>query len=851
MKLSSKIIAAITCVAALLTPSTIFGAPTANEALEKLKDGNIRFLSGAPIYPHQDADRRTEVAKGQAPFATVLTCSDSRVPVELLFDQGIGDIFVVRVAGNVSDTDEIGTIEYGVGHLHTPLLVVMGHTGCGAVKAVLEGAEVHGSIPALVDNITPAVAQAKSANGGAAFEKIFAEAVKTNVWISIEDLFKHSPEVRELVKGGKLQVVGAVYDLTSGTVNWLGGHSEQARLLTSTEAASVEATHSTTEAANASHVSAAALTEEAHPAEASTTASAHGEQTTAAANNEPRLLRWIIGTAVALLVIMAAAWAFARSGMKRWKVPQRLAAGFAMILVVLVVAGLAGYEGLHSALRGFTEYRSDARHSVLAGRIQANFLEMRVAVKDYQIARNAADIPKYEERRAKVLGFLEEGRKGINEPERRQMIETVAHQLDQHRALFQEMVKASSAAAIADIGKRMAEVGVALDHETEKLKLEFIADQDHVGPIIQREMVEAQTAIASIAVGALLLGVFLAWLISGSIVAPLRDIAQTLASGSEQTSAAASQVASASQTLAEGASEQAASLEETSSSLEELSSMTKRNAENALKAKAAAGQARQSADGGADQMKTMISAMDAIKAASQDITKILKTIDEIAFQTNILALNAAVEAARAGEAGAGFAVVADEVRSLAQRCAAAAKETAVKIDDSVVKSQQGVQISGDVATSFATIQERIRQLDALVAEIATASQEQSQGIGQVNTAVTQMDQVTQANAGSAEESASASEELNAQAGSLKEVVANLQQLVGGSGGGTRETVIASATDDVRPAKQEPRSRKLDARRLKPVMKNTASSPAHDRGVSLPTNGNGRGTNGHKDFFKDS
>src|SRR5688572_4328071 len=131
------------------------------DALTALKDGNTRYIAGKPIHPNQDAARRTTVAKGQNPFATVLTCSDSRVPVELLFDQGLGDTFVVRVAGNVSDTDEVGSIEYGVGHLNTPLLVVMGHTSCGAVKAVLEGLQVHGSIPALVDNITPAIAQAK------------------------------------------------------------------------------------------------------------------------------------------------------------------------------------------------------------------------------------------------------------------------------------------------------------------------------------------------------------------------------------------------------------------------------------------------------------------------------------------------------------------------------------------------------------------------------------------------------------------------------------------------------------------------------------------------------------------
>ncbi|MDI1247680.1 MAG: methyl-accepting chemotaxis protein, partial [Lacunisphaera sp.] len=262
--------------------------------------------------------------------------------------------------------------------------------------------------------------------------------------------------------------------------------------------------------------------------------------------------------------------------------------------------------------------------------------------------------------------------------------------------------------------------------------------------------------------------------------AAMLEIAGSLDEGSIQVAAAAGQVSTSSQSLAEGASEQAASLEETSASLEELSSMTKRNAESAQQAKQVAGTTRSSADTGARQMQAMQTAMEAITTASGDIAKILKTIDEIAFQTNILALNAAVEAARAGEAGAGFAVVAEEVRALAQRCATAAKETAIKIDDSVTKSRQGAQISAEVAQSFGEIQQGVRQLDALVAGIATASGEQSQGIGQVTAAVSQMDQVTQANAAHAEETAAAAEELNAQAAVLKEAMRELHRLVGGS-----------------------------------------------------------------------
>jgi methyl-accepting chemotaxis protein len=289
------------------------------------------------------------------------------------------------------------------------------------------------------------------------------------------------------------------------------------------------------------------------------------------------------------------------------------------------------------------------------------------------------------------------------------------------------------------------------------------------------------SSLRGIAIGfgtLLLVSLIVAGMLSRNIRRALGAMAGKLTDVSREVALSGMQVASASKSVADGASEQAASLQQTSASLEELSSMTKRNAESAQLAKQAAGTVRTSADMGAEGMQSMVTAMSAIQIAGVDIAKILKTIDEISFQTNLLALNAAVEAARAGEAGAGFAVVADEVRALALRCAAAAKETATKIDDSVTKSQQGVRISAEVAKSFATIQLQILQLDERVAEIASASNEQSKGIGLVTTAVFHMDKVTQSSAANAEETASTAEELNAQVGSMKNVVASLQQLVG-------------------------------------------------------------------------
>ncbi|MCE9576738.1 MAG: MCP four helix bundle domain-containing protein [Deltaproteobacteria bacterium] len=282
-----------------------------------------------------------------------------------------------------------------------------------------------------------------------------------------------------------------------------------------------------------------------------------------------------------------------------------------------------------------------------------------------------------------------------------------------------------------------------------------------------------------------------AFVLGAGVVQALR-LSRRLANGvaalqtnSRDVTEAATQVATISHSLAQGSATQAASIEETSAALEEIATMTKRNASSATQSVEHTGDARNTAEQSAAQMADLVTAMDAIKGSSDEIGKIIKVIDEIAFQTNMLALNAAVEAARAGEAGMGFAVVADEVRNLAQRSAQAARDTAGKIEESIRRSNHGVDITRRVHGSLSEIVSRVRKTDELAREISGASQEQARGIAQTNSAVAQMDRVTQQNAALADEVSTSAGQLRGQAQALLDVSANLEELLHGSAGGGR------------------------------------------------------------------
>jgi len=189
---------------------------TPASALAELKAGNARHAHHRHQHPHQSTARQEELTSGQHPHAEVLSCADSRVPPEIIFDQGLGDLFVVRVAGNVATEAELASLEYGAHHLHIPLLVVVGHESCGAVTAALEGGPAEGHISTLVQLLRPAVEKSRQLPGDP-----LSNAVRTNVEMVVQQLRTSTPILSELVAHGKLKIIGAVYSLRTGTVTWL------------------------------------------------------------------------------------------------------------------------------------------------------------------------------------------------------------------------------------------------------------------------------------------------------------------------------------------------------------------------------------------------------------------------------------------------------------------------------------------------------------------------------------------------------------------------------------------------------------------------------------------------------
>ena len=374
--------------------------------------------------------------------------------------------------------------------------------------------------------------------------------------------------------------------------------------------------------------------------------------------------------------------------------------------------------------------------------------------------------------------------------------------------------------SFAGVEKNSAEVSRRIEEMVQTTQEELTAASWRLGLVIL-------LAIGGVVV-ALCFAVY--WSLSRFVITPVGLIINGLEDCAAQVTSASGQLSGAAQSLAEGASEEAASLEETSASLEEVSTMARRNADNAAECNSLMREVNTVMGKANQSMAAQTTAMGEISKASEQTSKIIKTIDEIAFQTNLLALNAAVEAARAGEAGAGFAVVADEVRNLAMRAAEAARSTADLIEGTVKKVKEGEDLLVQTNEDFCEVAEVAAKVGSLVDEIAVASNEQTKGLDQVNTAIREIDRVTQQTAASSEEAASASEELSAQAEYMKKYVDDLDHLVSGDGASGAGAGKSGATAKI----GRPTSRKsTPALAVPSAAKATAKKP---KAIAAPASG---------------
>jgi methyl-accepting chemotaxis protein/methyl-accepting chemotaxis protein-1 (serine sensor receptor) len=457
----------------------------------------------------------------------------------------------------------------------------------------------------------------------------------------------------------------------------------------------------------------------------------------------------------------------------------------ALLIGLTVVLGIVTLIGL----RGYDKTVHSLAENALAGisasaKVEAAFLELRgdtwrhVASYDPKDTEHMAQ--EIQRLKGEIASELKDLQGSSDSDEGREMSQKIDPALARFYEAWEKVAAVSSAKKneeayrqFAGVTPMFTEAKNAIDAEAEfnsRNGVKYTAEAAATGA--RMRWLTWLVLLLSIGAGSGMLFLFVR-----SLSRILRQTVSELLEGAGQVASASAQVASSSQALAQGSSEQAASLEETSASSEQITSMTRKNAENSATAATLMTDVDQRVTEGNQTLEQMVQSMQQITGSSDKISKIIKVIDEIAFQTNILALNAAVEAARAGEAGMGFAVVADEVRNLAQRSAQAAKDTSALIEESIAKSNEGSGRLQRVADVIRAITDSTVKVKTLVDEVNLGSQEQARGIEQISKAIAQMDQVTQGTAASAEEGASASEELSAQAEAMQHAVTKLSRLV--------------------------------------------------------------------------
>jgi methyl-accepting chemotaxis protein len=475
--------------------------------------------------------------------------------------------------------------------------------------------------------------------------------------------------------------------------------------------------------------------------------------------------------------------------MSTWTIGKRLIVGLAAIISVSIALGGFAYSRITQISGNASAITQDSLPGVYnIGRIDSTARQNYTLTLHHILAKDAAAKARIEQDMKALAGEIDKivsaYEKTITLPEDRELFNAVGPVRAEFLRVKNEVIVPASRAMSPDV---LDTVAKQLDPAFDKymVAVKTLVDWNKANG---DKNAEAITVAVSSAIFGISAGIVVAFVVAGlvgflivrSTNSVLRQSVTELSEGAQQVASASGQVAGASQSLSQGSTEQAASLEETSASMEEMASMTRKNAENSQQAASMMAETEKLVHGANGALGEMVTSMTAIKESSDKVAKIIKTIDEIAFQTNILALNAAVEAARAGEAGMGFAVVADEVRALAQRSAQAAKDTAGLIEESIVKSNEGQRKVQTVTVAIESITSSTVKVKGLVDEVSEASRQQSQGIDQVSQAIAQMEKVTQGTAATAEEAAAASEELSAQAETSMSVVARLAALVGGT-----------------------------------------------------------------------
>ncbi len=496
--------------------------------------------------------------------------------------------------------------------------------------------------------------------------------------------------------------------------------------------------------------------------------------------------------------------------MRTWTIGRRIIVGFSVVIGIAMFLGAFAYACLNTIGTQITRIANDSLPGVsVSAQIEAEALRRYSFVLQHVIATDATGRSDAEARLkeadAKMDVLLSEYEKTIFTTQDRENFERVKPAGARIKQIRNEVIlpldRAGKQAEAEEAVRTQLLPAVDAYLSAVHTVFEFNKNGgEEASGLIQHQVVSAKTGVVIALVLALFLSGGIAFVIVRGTSKVLVASVDELTAGAAQVASAAEQLSSSSQSMSQGASEQAAALEETSASMEEMASMTRQNADHSQQGAQLMSEVERRVTESEHVLTAMVSSMKSIQESSTKVSRIIKTVDEIAFQTNILALNAAVEAARAGEAGMGFAVVADEVRTLAQRSLTAAKDTSVLIEEAIANAQEGDQRVREVTEAITAITSSVSQAKRLVDEVSAASKQQTQGIDQVSKAITELEQLTQRTAANSEESAAASEELTSQAEMTMTVVARLNALVGSSSNASN-TMHMDAPSSPQPQRQ--------------------------------------------------